>query len=76
LKTVCKSKPEIVSQFDAAGYYHIQVFGPMKLTTQPQGYTGQVYSVRAWTKTPPKCPWDFVVKCSDGAILQQTPDAC
>jgi hypothetical protein len=76
LKTICKSKAEIVTQFDQAGYYHIQVFGPMNLNNPPQGYTGKVYTVRAWTKTPPKCPWDFVVKCSDGAILQQTPDFC
>lgn len=76
LKTLCKSKAEIVAQFDAAGYYHIQVFGPMNLNNPPQGYTGKMYTVRAWTKTPPKCPWDFVVKCSDGSILQQTPDIC
>lgn len=73
---MCKSKASIVSKFDALGYYHIQVFGPMTLAPPPAGYTGKVYSVRAWTKTPPKCPWNFAVKCSTGEILTQTPDAC
>lgn len=76
LKTICKTKAEIVTKFDALGYYHIQVEGPFKLTPPPAGYTGLAYSVRAWTKAPPKCPWNFAVKCSDGTILTQSPDAC